>query len=94
MCQNFCHNKIITKNGSKKRDRRNLKFDTSFSEAAIEENDDNFGNLADEIKEKNDVVEGVRSKETKKLMSWELAGTNQIDIQYRNNEDIENEEGK
>ena len=40
------------------------------------------------------MVEGVRSKETKKLMSWELAGTNQIDIQYRNNEDIENEEGK
>ena len=42
----------------------------------------------------NYVVEGVRSKETKQLMSWELAGTNQMDIRYRNNEDIENDESK
>ena len=30
----------------------------------------------------------------KQLMRWELAGTNQMDIRYRKNEDIENEEGK
>ena len=67
---------------------------SSFSNVAIEEKDDNFGKVADESNNKNYVVEGVKSKETKQLISWELTGTNQMDIQYRNNEDIENEEGK
>ena len=88
----------------KKRDRRNLKklqenltevfSASSFSDSAIEEKDDNFGKVADESNEKNYVVEGVRSKQTKQLMSWELAGTNQMDIRYRNNEEIENDKGK
>ena len=67
---------------------------SSFSNVAIEEKDDNFGKVADESNEKNYVVEGVRSKQTKQLMSWELAGTNQMDIRYRNNEEIENDKGK
>ena len=57
-------------------------------DAAIEEKDDNFGKLADESNEKNYVVEGMRNKEIKQLMTWELVGTNQMDIRYRNNEDI------
>ena len=39
------------------------------------------------------MVEGVRNKEIKQIMSWELAGTNQMVIRYRNNEDIKTEEG-
>ena len=85
---------MTKKNGSKKRDKRNVKkmqenLTEAFSALTFSEVDNlqHVENGEEQIEAK--LLEKVGSK--METMSWELAGTSQMDIRFRNRKESEDQ---